>query len=89
MMREQLSQGADPNARNKATRSALAVACLGNNPDAVRVLLEAGADADGRISLEDERINGQHYHHDDTPLMIAAGRDNRKVHSLTARLMRA
>ena len=75
--------GANPNARNEATRGALAVACLGTSSDAVRLLLEAGADADGIISLEDDWIDEQHQHHD-TPLMIAVRSDNHEVRHLTA-----
>lgn len=86
-MKQLLSQGADPNAKNEATRSALAMACLGNNSDAVRVLLEAGADADGRIGLKHRWLDGHLI--TEVPLMIAARRDNREVHSLTACLMRA
>ena len=85
-MRQLLTQGADPNARDEATQSALATACLGNTSEAVRLLLEAGADADGTISLEDHRTG---HIITDVPLMIAAGRDDRKVHSLTSCLMSA
>ena len=81
-MRQLLSQGADPNARNEANRSALAIACLGNSSDAVRLLLEAGADADGRIRLEDGWNDG--HSDDDPPLMIAAWREKHEVRHLTA-----
>ena len=77
--------GANPNARNEATRSALAVACLGTSSGAVRLLLETGADADGINSLEDEWIDGQHPH--DTPLVVAVRGDNREVRPLTVCLM--
>ena len=81
-MRQLLNKGANPNARNEATCSALAMACLGTSSDAVRLVLEAGADADGSISLEEYWIDG-HHNAKNTPLMIAARTDNHEVHPLT------
>ena len=81
-MKQLLNLGANPNARNEATRSVLAMACLGTSSDAVRLLLEAGADADGSISLEDHWIDG-HFNAKNTPLMIAAHTDDHEVHPLT------
>ena len=82
MMRELLSHGADPNARSEAAPSALALACLRDNLDAVRLLLEAGADANDRIRLKGGWTD-VHVKYN-TPLMIAARSDNHEVCPLTA-----
>lgn len=82
LLKQLLNHGANPNARNEATRSVLAMACLNTSSDAVRLLLEAGADADGSISLEDHWID-EHFNAKNTPLIIAAHTDDHEVHPLT------
>ena len=79
LVEQLLMHGANPNARDIHKNSALSVACDGDELEAVRLLLEAGAEVDGRLSLDDTMRSDYWCQEYETPLILAASRNSHEV----------
>ena len=81
MARILLAHGANPNTPNADGVFALAVAAQENQEDAVKYLLDAGADANATFRLNGRRtalcVASQHGHAEIVKLLLAAGADPR------------